>query len=178
LKKILEGSLLYLRFLKIEDANGNYPNWLNDDEVCLYNSHGDILYTKDMAIEYIKSVTNNSTCKVFAICDKQSDKHIGNISLQSISKKNQSAEFAILMGEKMFWGKGFAKEAGLLLIKHGFEDLNLHRIFCGTSSKNIPMQKLAKKLNFIQEGISKDALLKNGHFVDLLHYGLINPKHI
>ncbi|MEA1973664.1 MAG: hypothetical protein U9N34_10310, partial [Candidatus Cloacimonadota bacterium] len=48
---------VYLRPLKLNDAEGNYPHWLNDPEVTKYNSHGDIYYTKAMAIEYIKSVT-------------------------------------------------------------------------------------------------------------------------
>jgi len=143
---ILDGKKVYIRPLEPEDANGNYPKWLNDKEVCRYNSHGDVLYTKEMAVEYIKSVEDNPTCKVFAVCDKKSDKHIGNISLQQISHKNQSAEFAILMGEKEFWGRGFAKEAGEILINYGFESLKLKKIYCGTNAKNTSMQHLAVAL--------------------------------
>ena len=40
-------------------------------------------------------------------------------------------------------------------MKHGFEQLNLHRIYCGTSVKNIAMQKLAAALGFVQEGIRR-----------------------
>ena len=141
------GKRVYLRPLSLEDANNNYPNWLNDKEVCRYNSHGNTLYTKEMAIEYIKSVQNSSTCRVFAVCLKDNDKHIGNISLQQISKIKKSAEFAILMGEKEYWGKGYATEAGKLLMTYGFQELELNEIYCGTSEKNIPMQKLALKLS-------------------------------
>jgi len=84
---------IYLRPIQESDAEGNYPNWLNDNEVCRYNSHGDSLYTKEMALAYIKSVQNNPACRVFAICENQSDKHIGNIALQAISLKNKNAEF-------------------------------------------------------------------------------------
>ncbi len=78
----LESKRLYLRGLQKEDANGVYPSWLNDKEVCKYNSHGDKIYTKKMALEYIKMVNSNPNYKVFAIIDKKSKKHIGNISLQ------------------------------------------------------------------------------------------------
>ena len=43
-------------------------------------------------------------------------------------------------------------EAGSLLIDHGFNKLNLHRIHCGTSSENYAMQKLALKLGMSKEG--------------------------
>ncbi len=88
---IISGNNIYIRPLHLDDANGNYPNWFNDPIICQYNSHGDILYTKDMAIEYINKVNLSSTHKVFAICDKVNDKHIGNVSLQQISSKNKNA---------------------------------------------------------------------------------------
>ncbi|MDX9744028.1 MAG: GNAT family protein [Arcobacteraceae bacterium] len=170
----LVGKNIFLRPLKAEDANGNYPNWLNDKEVCRYNSHGDTLYTKEMALSYIQSVQNNPTCKVFAICLKENNLHLGNISLQSISKKNQNAEFAILMGEKSFWGRGFSKEAAELLLAYGFNELKLHRIYCGTSEANVAMQRLALSLGMELEGRRKEAMYKNGEFLDVLEYGIIN----
>ena len=169
----IDSKNVYLRPLELSDAEGNYPNWFNDQEVCKYNSHGENTYTKEMAIAYIKSVLDNPTCKVFAICDKKTDRHIGNISLQSISEKNRSAEFAIIMGEKDFWGKGCSKEAGRALIKYGFNTLNLHRIYCGTSEANIPMQRLALYLGMELEGVRKEAMYNNKHFYDVLEYGVL-----
>ena len=60
----LQGEKIYLRPLEIDDANGNYPNWFNDPVVCKYNSHGDRLYTKQMAIDYINMVKESKTYKV------------------------------------------------------------------------------------------------------------------
>ncbi len=172
----LTSSSIYLRPLHIDDAKGDYPSWLNDKEVCRYNSHGDTLYTKEMALSYIKSVQDNPACRVFAICDAKSDKHIGNISLQAISEKNHSAEFAILLGDKNFWGKGVAKEASKLLLEFGFQALKLHRIYCGTSEANEPMQRLAIALGMQLEGRRKEALFKNGRFYDVLEYGILAPQ--
>jgi RimJ/RimL family protein N-acetyltransferase len=64
-------------------------------------------------------------------------------------------------------------EAGTLLINHAFKSLNLHRIYCGTSSDNIAMQKLAIKLGMAQEGLRKEAIYKNGNYSDILEYGLL-----
>ena len=174
----LEGKHLYLRTLELSDANGNYPDWLNDAEVCRYNSHGDTLYTRDMAQAYIASVTDNPAYAVFAICLHEDGCHVGNIALQQISVKNRNAEFAILIGEPSAYGKGIGYEAGKLLIDYAFNTLMLHRIYCGTHCENRAMQHLALKLGMSEEGRRKDAIFKNGKFADVVEYGLINNTSI
>jgi ribosomal-protein-alanine N-acetyltransferase len=113
---------------------------------------------------------------VLAVCDKQNDKHIGNISLQSISWVDRSAEIAFVLGEKEYWGKGVMLEAGKMILDHGFNMLNLHRIHCGTTSDNQGMQKLAEKLGMEKEGVRKEALFNNGKFHDVIEYGIMNTK--
>jgi len=167
----LIGQNIYIRSLELNDANGSYPGWLNDPVVCKYNSHGDIFNTKKMTIDYIKMVNNSHSYKVFAICDKQTNKHIGNISLQDISQKNKSAEFAILIGERDFMGIGVGKEAGEILLKYAFNVLKLHRIYCGTSEHNIPMQKLALHLKMQLENIT--AKIINKKHIDFFNYGIV-----
>ena len=173
----LETKRLLLRPLCLEDAKGDYPNWLNDKEVCRYNSHGDETYTQQMACEYITFVNNSTTHNVFAIVDKSANRHIGNISLQKIDRKNRNAEFAILIGAKEYWGSGYAFEASKTLLHYGFSILKLHRIYCGTSKANVPMQTLAKKLGFQQEGCFREALYKDGQYYDIIHYGLLHRAY-
>lgn len=174
----LEGERIYCRPIETNDAKGNYPNWLNDAEVCRYNSHGDTLYTREMAKAYIASVTDNPSYAVLAICLRENDRHIGNISLQQISAKNRNAEFAILIGDPSVYGKGIGYEAGKLLVDYAFQTLKLHRLYCGTHSENIGMQTLALKLGMREEGRRRDAIFKNGKFADVVEYGLLNTISI
>ncbi len=171
----MQGITVALRPLSLEDVTDTYINWLNDAEVCKFNSHHAYPYTSELAIEYVTRVRSQKNDLVLAIVTK-GGKHIGNISLQNINPRNQSAEYAIILGDKEYWGKGIAKEASQLILKHGFEELNLHRIYCGTSVKNIPMQKLAGSLGFVQEGVRKDAMFKNGEFADVIEYGLLRKN--
>jgi len=174
---ILQGKNIYLRELCMNDAEGNYPNWFNDPEVTRYNSHGESTYSKEMAKEYIQMVTNSNTHRVFAVVETSTQKHIGNIALQAINTKAHNAEFAILIGEPSVYGKGLGEEAGKLLLEHGFADLGLHRIYCGTSSNNLGMQRLAIKLGMKQEGLRRDGLLKNGEFADIVEYGILEDEY-
>ncbi len=171
----LKGKKVHLRGLSHSDLSGNYVNWLNDSEVCEYNNHHRFAYSKVQAEEFINS-TNNKLELVLAICDNKTEAHIGNISLQKIDWISRNAEFAILLGEKDYWGKGVATEAAQMIISHGFSELNLARIYCGTSVENTGMQKLANALNMSHEGAREKALFKHGAYIDILEYGLINPN--
>ena len=43
----LESKRIFLKPLSEEELNGNYVSWLNDKEVCKFNSHGETEYTND-----------------------------------------------------------------------------------------------------------------------------------
>ncbi len=169
----LEGNSICLRPLMETDVLGNYSFWLNDAEIVQYNSHGRFPMTIPMLKAFVESSQQSRSAIILAIVDKESGMHIGNISLQAINWVDRNAEIAFLLGEKSFWGKGVMLEAGNLIIKHGFNTLNLHRIYCGTSSENLGMQKLAKKLGMNEEGIRKEAIYNNGVYHDIMEYGIL-----
>lgn len=171
----LENCKIGLRALEENDVNGEYPNWFNDQEVCKYNSHHRYVMTKNEVIEYAKNC-NSKDAIVLAVELKDTKTHIGNISLQNIHYIDRSAEIAFLMGEKEYWGKGYATEAARLLINHAFDQLGLQRIYFGTSENNIGMQKIGEKLNFKREGVRRKAIYKNGAFFDIYEYGLLREE--
>ena len=176
----LKGIHVYLRSLQISDLDGHYINWLNDAEVCQFNSHHVFPYTREAATNYITQVNSSQAQIVLAVClpsiKGEADQHIGNISLQRINLIARQAEFAILMGDKTQWGKGYAKEAAALICQHGFKALNLNRIHCGTSEDNRAMQKLAAYLGMSEEGRRRQAHYKNGQYVDIIEYGVLSNE--
>lgn len=172
----LEGERLYLRSLEMADIEGCYPQWLNDGEVCRFNSHGRWPYSRENAEAYIRSVQASRSALVLAMVLREGDRHIGNISLQSIDWIDRSAEFAILLGDRSTWGKGLSREAACLICRHGFQELNLRRIHCGTSEENKAMQRLAAHLGMVQEGRRRQAFFKRGIYLDLLEYGVLREE--
>jgi RimJ/RimL family protein N-acetyltransferase len=168
----LEGKKVYLTPLSKKELSGNYINWLNNKDVCRYNSHGEVEYTYDDALKFIESLLKDTSRKVYAVYSIDDNIHIGNISLQRIDKKNNNAEVALLFGETACWNKGYATDALNLVIDEA-NRMNIHRLYFGTHSENIAMQKLGQKLGFKKEGILKDAQFKNGKYNDVFIYGLI-----
>ncbi|PCH54298.1 MAG: GNAT family N-acetyltransferase [Flavobacteriaceae bacterium] len=173
---IYETDRLYFRGLCKSDIDGPYLHWFNDQEVCRFNSHGAFPTTRHRLESYIEMLQSSDSHIVWAVFLKESNSHIGNVSLQSIDRYNRCAEFAIIMGDRSCWGQGYAEEAARLLCSHGFNKVGLHRIHCGTSENNTGMIALAAKLGMRQEGVRKQALFENGVFVDAVEFGLMKGE--
>jgi RimJ/RimL family protein N-acetyltransferase len=64
-------------------------------------------------------------------------------------------------------------DAASLLLHHGFNTMNLHRISCATFETNLAMKKLALALGMKEEGRRIEAAYKDGNYVDIIEYGIL-----
>lgn len=172
----LSAERLYLRPLEPTDADGPYVAWFNDEMVCRGNSHHVWPYTRDNALAYIEASRRATDRLVLAIVLREGDRHIGNIALQCVHPLYRSAEFAIVLGDRTAWGNGYSKEAGRLICHHGFNALNVHRVYCGTFEENHAMRRLAAYLGMKEEGRRREAAFKDGRYVDLIEYGVLDHE--
>ena len=180
--RLYETKRLYVRPFEKEDITEQYRGWFHDVNVTFYNSHGLFPYTKDQMNRFLAQLESSDDI-VWAVISKfdhigkiSDPNHIGNISLQRIDWINRTAEFACVFGEKEYWGKGYCTEAAKLLFRHGFDRLNLHRIFTGTAATNIGMRKVAGKLGMMHEGTFRDAVFLNGEYVDVSEYSILSQE--
>lgn len=174
----LEGKTVYLRGLEKSDISGNYFQWFNDQDVCRNNSHGYFPNSLKEMESYVERTGTSGSDLVFAIVYKKNGRHIGNIALHGIDWIARSAEFAIIIGEKKYWGKGIGKEASDLLLRHAFLMLNLHRVYCGTNAHNTAMQGLAAYMGMKEEGRRRQAFFKDGAYQDALEYGVLRDEYM
>ena len=164
----------FVRPLNEGDLEGPYVSWFQDQAVSQFNSHGKFFKTKNWFKEYVNSLDSEDKV-VWAICDKNSG-HIGNISLSNISFVNRNAELTIIIGNKDHWGKSIGFKSSKLIIKHGFNKLNLSRVYLGVASKNQGMINLALKLGMKQEGSRRNHLYLEGAWCDMLEFGLLKDE--
>ncbi len=172
-EKCIVGQCVVLEPFAERHLSDEYLQWLNNPEVCRWNSHGESKYSLLQARKYLKSIRSDAHKKVFAILMKQDKRHVGNISLY-ISPQNNSGEIAILIGATECWGKGVGTEAFRLVMEYAFNSLKLHRIYAGIASKNTGMIRVVQKLGFHNEGVQRDAFLKKGRYWDVLNWALLN----
>ncbi|MBY0405367.1 MAG: GNAT family N-acetyltransferase [Cyanobacteria bacterium] len=170
---LLHSDLIYLREWEPGDLK-QYNEWQNDPDVVDYlgRTYGFISTAVDEMYyqQYIKSREKNVR---LAIVLKENDRYIGNVQLTNIHRTNQSAEFSIMIGPPQFRAKGIGSQATRLILHHGFHNLNLHRIYLNALEENEVAIKTYQKVGFQIEGKRREALFKNGRYVNLIDMSIL-----
>lgn len=174
----LRGQRVELRALRRQDAFGPYAEWFNDEVVCSGNGHHRFPYSREDALRHIARAHSSETDLILAIARRRDGRHIGNVALKKIDPVSRCGEFAIVIGDRSAWGKGYSKEAAELFLRHAFLTLNLNRVCCGTFETNAPMKRLARHLGMRQEGRRRQAAFKQNRYLDVIEYGVLKKEFL
>jgi RimJ/RimL family protein N-acetyltransferase len=159
-----------LRALEKEDLP-NCVRWLNDPEVTEFMLQTSLMSMASEEKWYSESLSHSPSKGQLLALDVLSGErwqHIGITGLHNIKPVTHEAELSIFIGEKNYWNQGYGRDAVLLTLKHGFDDLNLNRIFLQVFENNSRAIASYKAVGFVQEGILRDAVYKNGRYYNVL----------
>jgi len=161
-----------LRLVTSNDCTEAYVAWLNDAEVNQYMETRLIPQTLESIKLFVLSMIESPVNQLFAIIDKSSKTHIGNIKLGQINFHHKSAEVSYFIGEKEFWKLGYGFEALSLITQYALNDVGLEYIGAGAYVSNIASQRLLEKAGYELEGRMKNQFLNiKGQREDRLWYG-------
>lgn len=173
---ILESDIFYLRKISIDDCNENYLKWMNDPEINKYLESRFTTHTIDSLKDFVNSMNNSENNVLFAIVDKESDTHIGNIKLGNIHPIHKYADIGLIIGDKNYWGHGIATNAIKLVCEFAFDELNLRKVFAGVYENNIGSIKAFEKCGFKKAYVKKDNYYFEGKFIDAFVFELYNKN--
>jgi len=103
---------------------------------------------------------------------KKNNTFIGELGMRLTTPKYNKGEIHYSL-IPTFWNKGYATEAVLAILKHGFETLNLHRIEAGVATQNLNSIKLLEKVGMTQEGMHRKILPIREEWVDNYSYAIL-----
>ena len=72
-----------------------------------------------------------------------------------------------------FWNRGYASEAVRAVLRYGFNECGLHRIFAGYFARNPASGRVLAKSGMKYEGTLRHHQLKWGEYQDLVFYGIL-----
>lgn len=165
-----------------EIQHGDLPlinRWRNDPEIVAWLGNNFLYIARDVdEAWYNQYLQNRDKAKRFAIVGDSNHGVIGTAQLTGIHPVNRSAEFSIVIGEKNCREKGAGQAATRELIRHGFDDLNLHRIFLTVLTTNKRAIHVYEKSGFVHEGIMRQSMYKQGKFEDLLLMSILRDEYL
>jgi RimJ/RimL family protein N-acetyltransferase len=130
-------------------------------------------YTEKDARDFL-TLTGDSDKVWLAITLCDDGRQIGGVGLR-LDEQHHHAELGYWLGVP-YWGKGYATEAAQEMLRYGFEDLGLHRIFASHFKHNTNSGRILRKLGMCHEGCQREHLRKWDQFVDSELYGILRQE--
>ncbi len=78
--------------------------------------------------------------------------------------------------DQRFWGQGYGMEAAGRLLRFGFGELGLHRIFAICDPRNVGSIRVLEKIGMQREGRLREHMLVRGEWCDSLVYAILEGE--
>lgn len=163
---MIESEGLILREIEEEDLD-LIVKWRNDPEILRW-LFSYLPLNKIKQKKWYEKYLDDPTQQTFIIEVKEERTPIGTIGLTDIDYKNQRADLGILIGDKSWQNKGMGKEALKLLIKFALDKMNIRKIKALVFKENVLAIKFYKSCGFVEEGVLRKEVYKNGDFKDVV----------
>ena len=161
--KKVEGERVYLSPLNSEDVI-QYTKWINDPAISDNMESSSYLISIANEKEWLENAETAKDYYVFAIVKTDGDELLGNCSFYDIYHIHRRAKIWLVIGEESNRGKGYGTEALRLLLRYGFNTLNLNNIMLQVFAFNEQAIACYKKVGFKTIGERRNAYYVNGKY--------------
>lgn len=175
---IIEGRKIVLKPISENEINERYLSWLNNPEI---NQFLEIRYRKQTMADiysYINGVRSSEGCEVFAIFSKNSNIHIGNVTISHFNINNHGvAIYGIMIGEQGARTLGAGGEASALIIDFIFRNPEIRKVRASVYEENSKCWKMLESLGFKREAVlRKEAVMVSSKICDNYIYGALREE--
>jgi RimJ/RimL family protein N-acetyltransferase len=171
----IDGETIVLREVRVEDADGPYTEWMNDDEIVCFTESRHTSHSRDAIAAYIAARAESPDDLFLAITARNDGAHIGNIKIGPIDWRNRIGDLGLIVGNRRYWGRGIATEAIALITQYAFETVGLHKVTAGCYTPNRAAIRAFEKAGYSQEGVLRAHWLLDGLWTDIVMLGILNP---
>ena len=162
---VLTARGITLRELRIEDAPSLFA-MLTTEEVSRFISPPPTTvegFERFIAWTHRQRAAGQYVC--FGIVPEGMTVAVGLFQLKSLESGFASAEWGFVMGSA-FWGSGLFVKGAELVLEFAFETIGAYRLEARSSVRNGRGNGALRKLGAVQEGLLRNAFLRNGVYHD------------
>lgn len=172
---IIETPRLLIRPFSERYLTPRYVGWLNDPLVVCHSEQRHRSHTPDSCRQYWQSFANTPHYFWAITVLDPSVGHIGNINAY-INVANSVADVGILVGERLFWGKGYGLEAWLAVCNYLLRDVGIRKVTAGTIAVNRGMLRIMEKAGMVADGRRIRQCVVEGCEEDVIHAALFKSE--
>ncbi|MEV6105208.1 GNAT family protein [Streptomyces sp. NPDC051940] len=169
------GEQVVLRAMGPGDAESLW-RWNHDPEVMRWMDDtypGTVEHARTFLAERPRSTYGDLLLGVEAIADGTL---IGLVTLRETEPEKGIATLDIYLGEKEYWGRGYATDAMRTVCRYGFDDMRLHKITLTVVTENHSARRVYEKVGFVEEGRLREVFRRDGKWFDVYTMGLLEGE--
>lgn len=172
----LSDNKVVLRGFRRDDLE-DYRRWIDNPAVTHYMEMGWKPYADfDLDKTWVEATQSPDTvCMV--IVDKETGRAVGTTGLYLINWPCRRAQFRILIGEPDVFDKGIGTSATRLIVRYGFERLNLETIYLGANEENKRAIRAYEKAGFIHDGVHRNFIYNNGRYYNAVMMSILRSDY-
>ena len=171
----LKTSHIVLKPYYAGNVTDDHVRWLNDPEIVRFSEQRHKVHTLESIHKYVNDLHVTPGSHIWGIYLPGSPA-FGTITAH-VDEANGVANMGILIGERMFWGKGYGQEAWLMVCNWLFET-GVRKIEAGCHYENRAMKKLAAKCGMTHEAVIHDHFVVDGKPQHLFLYAKMKPSSV
>ena len=169
---MIRGERVLLRANEREDLP-NYVEWFNDPQVLVFFGRYQPMSLAEEE-KWYEGMLGDSSARNFAI--EFEGRHVGGCGFGRIDGRNAGAEVGLFIGLPELWDQGLGYDVLKTLVRFGFDQMNLHRIYLRVFAENERAVHLYEKVGFQHEGRWRDAEFRHGRYQDLLWMSVLREE--
>jgi [ribosomal protein S5]-alanine N-acetyltransferase len=147
--------------------------YAEDPEVVRYLIRAPTELLAEPALAIDEAQESRRTEYAFAVIDRDSDGVIGSAEVYVDSVRHHPGEIGYILRRDV-WGQGLATEVAELLLRFGFDDLGLHRLWASCDPANAASIRVLEKVGMQYEGLLRHQYLAHdGTWRDAVIYAVV-----
>lgn len=129
--------------------------------------------TREHVADWLRQATSGAMPYEFVIYERTSMQAIGTVGLRDVDLRPGTAEFAIVIGEADYRGRGLGTEATRLTLDYAFSDLGLHNVMLRVMAFNHAAIRMYGKVGFREIGRRRQAHWMEGRLWDMIYMDIL-----
>jgi len=156
-----------------EDQQFIFEGLSHPDIIPFYGVRYDSFEATKKQMEWYEKSYNEGTGGPWKIVDRTTGEKLGVVAYYYHKAEHKKAEVGFWLFPQ-FWSKGVTTEVLKKVIEYCQREKDIHRLEAFVEEGNLASSAVLEKLGFVYEGTMKECEIKNGKYISLLIYALIN----
>ena len=173
-----QGSSIKLRAFEEKDLEKYINDRVNPDSIReWYEDYIQFPSSEEDVKEYTERFNSSlkGNDKKLFIIETLYGEYAGEISIWHTDRRNGVIKYGIFLDNKMR-GKGYAKEALIIVLDFYFNELNYNKAQPDAYSFNSNSHKFHEKFGFVLEGVLRNQIYTRGDYHNLHCYGMLKSE--